>query len=448
MKNIFRQSSIATIVKDLDEKEITQEEIYAIARSRFDIYNSIYKPFKCVLTFEQAKDEREESVPARYRPLNGIPFGIKDIFNTRTLPTEMGSDLWNGFIAGNNARCVESLQRSGAIPFGKTVTAEFAVHTLNETLNPYNIYRTPGTSSSGSAVAVALGIVPFAIGSQTAASIIRPASFCGVWGMKPSFGLIPRTGSLKTTDSLDTIGFFAFFGSDLKRLLSVMRVKGPDYPYVFKKIDSRGANPKDPSMPWKVGIFTSSFRSEAEFEVLDAFDIFIQRLSSTGHIHLRELADEFGTDIHANHEKIYDKSLWYYFQQEALDGEQVSCLMMEAIARGLTISACDYKLALKKQSEQQLLADMLYYDYDIILTLSTVTTAPMRHEIEKQDPSLIWTYLGMPSVNIPFSQSSSGLPIGLQIVSKRYDDYVLLQFAKYLIDLGLVSDSSLVLPLD
>ena len=116
--------------------------------------------------------------------------------------------MWAGFTSGNDSRVIYYLKESGSVIPGKTDTAEFAVHAIGNCLNPHNITRTPGTSSSGSAVSVLLGMVPAAIGTQTAGSIVRPASFCGVYECKPFFGLIPRTGMLKTTDSLDTIGFF------------------------------------------------------------------------------------------------------------------------------------------------------------------------------------------------------------------------------------------------
>ena len=166
-----------------------------------------------------------------------------------------------------------------ALSFGKTITAEFAVHALNATLNPYDVSKTPGTSSSGSAVAVALGIVPFALGTQTAGSIIRPASFCGVWGFKPSFGLIPRTGVLKTTDSLDTVGFFSFFGSDLRRILSTVRVSGKNYPKVFQKVDQRGPFPKPKDTQWKIGILYTSFWSNADDDIKTNFNNIIDVLS-------------------------------------------------------------------------------------------------------------------------------------------------------------------------
>ena len=420
-----------------------QSDLYRESIARFNLYNSYYMPFTCVLTHEEAMLENKLPRTKAKAYLNGIPFGIKDIFNTRTLPTEMGSKIWKNFIAGNNARCIDHLTTSGALAFGKTVTAEFAVHALNETLNPYNIDRTPGTSSSGSAVAVALGIVPFAIGSQTAASIIRPASFCGVWGMKPSFGLIPRTGVLKTTDSLDTVGFFSFFGSDLKRILSVMRVKGPDYPYVYKSVDSRGPKPKSANNPWRVGIFRSQFWHHADEEVRDALSTLANTLANDVNIDVVEVSESPGDHIHNNHSIIYDKSLAYYFEQEAMLADQVSKLMLDAIHRGSKVSPIDYKLALKQQAHDQQFVESLYCDYDVLLTLSTATTAPKRNIPEQPDPSLIWTYLGMPAINIPFSLSSAGLPVGLQIVSKRYDDYLLLQFLEYIQSRSIVDDPSL-----
>jgi Asp-tRNA(Asn)/Glu-tRNA(Gln) amidotransferase A subunit family amidase len=165
----------------------------------------------------------------------------------------MGSAIWKDFMPGNDSRCVDSLKKSGAIIGGKTVTAEFAVHSLNETLNPHDIKLTPGTSSSGSAVAVLLGIFPVAIGTQTAGSIIRPASFCGVYGFKPSFGIIPRTGMLKTTDSLDTIGFFVSHQKNMRIVLDAIRVHGSNYPYSFEPFSDKKRQEKGKSERWRVG---------------------------------------------------------------------------------------------------------------------------------------------------------------------------------------------------
>ena len=148
----------------------------------------------------------------------------------------MGSIIWKDFRPGNNARIIDSLNFEGGILIGKTVTSEFAIHASNKTLNPFNKSRKVGTSSSGSAVAVTLGVVPFALGTQTAGSIIRPSSFCGIFGMKPTYGLLPRTGILKTTDTLDNPGFMTANLYSLKNILDIVRVKGKNYPFVFNHI--------------------------------------------------------------------------------------------------------------------------------------------------------------------------------------------------------------------
>ena len=135
-------------------------------------------------------------------------FTVKDIFNTYIFPTEMGSPIWKGFKAGNNARVITSILNAGYNFIGKTVTSEFAVHSDTTTLNPLNKKRITGTSSSGSAVSVLLGESDISLATQSGASISRPASYCGVLGFKPSFGLMPRTGILKTCDPFDTVGFF------------------------------------------------------------------------------------------------------------------------------------------------------------------------------------------------------------------------------------------------
>ena len=249
--------------------------------------------------------------------LAGIPFGAKDIFNTKAYATQMGSPIWEGFTPGNDARVVSSLLNAGALIAGKTVTAEFAVHALNETLNPHDISRTPGTSSSGSAAAVASGMVPFALASQTAGSIIRPASFCGIWGMKPSFGLIPRTGVLKTTDSLDTIGFVAAHGSSLRSILNYVRVRGPNYPFVFEHLDARGDRPKPEDEIWKVGFVKTHVCSRAQPYVHSAVEDLANRIGSEPGFEVEEISwPSKLADTHRVHESIYNKSLSYYFKRQ------------------------------------------------------------------------------------------------------------------------------------
>ena len=233
MKNIeslFHKHSIPDIVNKTKSGELSLEEINSNCLNYYQKFEESIKSFTCFSVSEVDRDYKGFRFGTTHRDenyLENIPFGVKDIFNTCDFPTQMGSDLWAGFQPGNDARVVDSVLKQGALLVGKTATAEFAVHSLGLTRNPHDLTRTPGTSSSGSAAAVSAGIIPFALATQTAGSIKRPSSYCGVWGFKPSFGLIPRTGVLKTTDTLDTIGFITSHALNLRPLLDVLRLTSP-----------------------------------------------------------------------------------------------------------------------------------------------------------------------------------------------------------------------------
>lgn len=373
--------------------------------------------------------------------LHGMPVGVKDIFNTKDFPTQMGSEIWKNFSPGNNARCVESLINKGSIVLGKTVTAEFAVHELNETKNPHNLEHTPGTSSSGSAVAVACGIVPYALATQTAGSISRPSSFCGVWGMKPSFGLIPRTGVLKTTDSLDTVGFISTHGENLVHILNALRVSGPDYPFVYKNIDCRVRD----NNKIKIGYIKTYTWDSAEEYVVNAIKNIISEIEGIEKIQVEEiiLPEKFN-HAHEVHERIYNKSLAYYFQQESKLGSKISTVMKKMIDDGNKITIDQYVEALKNQ--EHLAGDLsknILKDYDMVISIGTASTAPKRNITELPDPSLIWTLCHIPSVSIPLGRDEQNLPFGIQFISKRWGDYQLLELVKKYINAGILKKGSM-----
>ena len=375
--------------------------------------------------------------------LDGIPFGVKDIFNTKTFPTQMGSPLWKNFTPGNNARVVDSLLFAGGLVVGKTVTAEFAVHALNETLNPHDSSKTPGTSSSGSAAAVATGMVPFALASQTAGSIIRPASFCGVWGMKPSFGMIPRTGVLKTTDSLDTVGFVAAHAKSLRTILDITRVKGPDYPYVYKNVDKQGARPKASNRPWRVGFVKTHTWGTATDYARQAVEDLAKRISREEGFEVEEI--EWPSDLRAAHEVhtfIYNKSLSYYFQNEKKMDSEVTPIMKKMIEAGDSINPAEFRLTLEHQASYCEGLDQLLSPYDIVLSLGTSSSAPLRGVEELPDPSLIWTLGHVPSIAVPVFRCPEGLPFGTQFVSRKWNDYLLLQGVEELVDRGMLPPGS------
>lgn len=373
-------------------------------------------------------------------PLYGIPIGIKDIFNTQDFPTEMGSPLWKGFTPGNDARVVHYLRIANAIIFGKTETAEFAVHTLGRSKNPYDLTRSPGTSSSGSAIAVATGMVPFALGTQTAGSIIRPASFCGVYGFKPSFGLIPRTGMLKTTDSLDQVGYFARTPQDLELLFDIVRVKGRDYPISEAALNDTNRQTVI-KRPWRIRFVRTPVWNKAEEHTKKLLESFIQTLSQQKNFQVEEfiLPSEFEL-AHKMHQTIYTRSLAYYFKNELQKRSLVSNIFYEFAAHAKEISAEQFDAAIEYQNRISHIIDRAFEGFDIIISISTASHAPLREEREIDDPSLIWTMCRNPTINIPAFKTHAGLPIGLQAIARRYNDKLLLNFVKLIRNMDLIPD--------
>jgi Asp-tRNA(Asn)/Glu-tRNA(Gln) amidotransferase A subunit family amidase len=363
------------------------------------------------------------------RPLEAMPVGVKDIFNTSDFPTQMGSPLWAGFTPGNDARAVFNLKRAGGLVPGKTETAEFAVHTLGHTLNPWAPDRTPGTSSSGSAVAVALGMVPAALVTQTAGSIVRPSSFCGVWGMKPSFGLIPRTGMLKTTDSLDTVGFFASHATDLGRLLDSLRVHGRDFPLSDRAFNDQARQAPPTMRPWRVGIVRSHVWSYVPAYAQQALRRWAHKLATDPRYEIEDatLPGEMD-ESHAVHATIYNRALAYYFKAEFQKAELVSPMMNALIEAGQRISPAAYAQALDRQVDLSRVMERFTREFDVLITLSTAGEAPLRHVEELPDSALMWTLTQLPAVSAPVFKSPGGLPFGLQLVARRYNDPLLLKF--------------------
>jgi Asp-tRNA(Asn)/Glu-tRNA(Gln) amidotransferase A subunit family amidase len=367
-------------------------------------------------------------------PLSFIPFGIKDIFNTRTLPTSMGSEIWKGFKAGNNARIVDDIFESGGIIFSKTTTAEFAVHfiTPETTLNPYNQKHITGTSSSGSAVSVSCGALPISLGTQTAGSIIRPASFCGIYGFKPSFGAIDRTGVLKTNDTFDTIGFLSADIYGIKKTLYNTMQKGKDYPYSLNYFLNFEKYKQKNDLNIKIGVISDNLLIFKDFEnyVKNDFSDTISNISKSFHISDIPYLN-FLDEIHALHETMYSKSLSYYFKNEVKNYESISNVMHEMIKRGDRISTNSYVDCLKKQPIYRKKFDEIFENYDFIIVPSTASYAPELSKNEISDTCLIWTFLGYPTITIPlYICIEKNLPYGLQIIAKKYDDFALLDFSE------------------
>lgn len=450
-ENIFLKSGIKDILKKIEKKEITTSEIAEQCIERIEEYNDKYKVW---VSYDEKKlHEQSDKISERIgngesiRVLEGIPVGVKDIFNTYDFPTQMGSPLWKGFTAGNDARVVYYLKEAGAIIPGKTDTAEFAVHAIGNCLNPHDVTRTPGTSSSGSSVAVALGMTPAAIGTQTAGSIVRPASFCGVYGCKPSFGLIPRTGMLKTTDSLDTIGFFTSKYEDLQTLFEVIRVHGSNYPLSNDALNDEKRQNKSPGKPWKIAFVKTHTWENAFDYAKDSITEFVNKINGLkdAEVEIAELPEAV-KHSHNVHQTIYDKTLSYYFQEELQNPELISPVMNEIFIRGRKISVEQYHKALRDQEVITNAMDSFFDHYDVLISLSTAGEAPPREETERPDPSLIWTLAHLPVVCAPAFISPGGLPFGVQFAARKYNDKLLFRFTDYLRKSGLIPEGTNPLP--
>lgn len=441
--SFFSELCIGDIRRAYREQRLTPLDVAQWCISAWRAQEHLYHAWEC---FDETKLLQAAQHSTEYlrsgrpeRSLEGIPVGVKDIFNTVDFPTQMGSPLWSGFTPGNDARAVFNVKRAGGVIPGKTVTAEFAVHSLGKTLNPYSVAVTPGTSSSGSAVAVATGMVPVALGTQTAGSIVRPASFCGVWGCKPSFGLVPRTGMLKTTDSLDSVGYFVSHAADLRTVLDALRVHGRNFPISHAALHDLARQSPPVGRPWRVAVVRPYVWEHAPDYARAALAAWVDKLAHRGTCDVKEVSLPAPMQrSHDVHETIYNRALAYYFKEEFTRAELISPVMNRLITAGQQVSNSQYEAALEEQVALARQMDAFFADFDVLVTLSTAGHAPIREQEEAPDSALMWTLTHLAVVSAPAFVSPNGLPFGLQIAARRYNDPLLFSFIDQLVAQGLL----------
>lgn len=438
-------TEIARLVAAGDLSAETIVEVYYRRIAQVDGRVGAWVSLNREYAIEQAQSvDNQVRIGGSAGSLAGVPFGVKDVINTVVLPTKMGSPIWERHNAGNDARVVSHLRWEGAVVAGKTVTAEFAVHEPGRTRNPHDLLRTPGTSSSGSAAAVATAMVPFALGTQTSGSLIRPASFCGIYAFKPTFGWVPRTGVLKTTDTLDQIGFHARHVVDLRLLFEVARVKGRDH-VLKERLLKRFPDKKK----WRVGLLKTHLWHHAPQYAQEALVGFANDLRSRCvEVVETRLPDGFDT-AHEIHGRIYDSDLSYYFRKEAcIDPEQMSVQLRAIVDNGKRISPETYRIALEQQVNLSEKLDNLFDEkgLDILLSLSSNGEAPAQEPIPFRDPCAIFTMCGVPTMSLPVFRSPRGLPFGAQVTGRKYSDYVLLSFVEHLASEEVLNSAAIAEP--
>ena len=377
------------------------------------------------LALQQARSaDRYQASGAALGPLHGVPVGIKDIIDTADMPTENGTVLHAGRRPVKDATVVARLRAAGAVIMGKTVTTELATYSPGKTRNPHDPEHTPGGSSSGSAAAVAAGMVPLAVGTQTNGSVIRPAAFCGVVGFKPSFGLINREGVLRQSPALDQIGVFARSAEDAA-LLAENLCDAAALPRWLE-----GGGPAPVRLP-RIAFVKTSIWNRTAFDAREALAGLVARLGGTViEVEMPEAAagawDWQRTVMEAEIAASYDRE-WKQGR------EQLSESLRSQIERGRSVTAVDYQHALERIAPVNAAFEPLYAAYDVIMTPAVPGTAP-RGLDSTGDPAFctLWTFCGMPALTLPLLRNTNGLPLGVQLVAPRYCDAQLLRAARWL----------------
>lgn len=367
-------------------------------------------------------------------PLHGVPVGVKDILDTADMPTENGTILHRGRRPMKDAAVVERLRAAGAIILGKTVSTELAVYSPGKTKNPHDPTRTPGGSSSGSAAAVASFMVPVAVGTQTNGSVIRPAAYCGVFGFKPSHGLISRHNILKQSPPLDTVGVMGRTLEDTALLADVLIGHDPRDPHSHPRSHpqiSRIMAEEPPVEPRLVFIRTPVW-DQAEESTKDAFRELCEHL---GDVQIMELPPIF-EGAHEDHRRIMEADLALSFAKEYRDGkDKLSNVLREMIERGQQVLAMDYNAAVARISDYQAEIDEIIHVFDAILTPATAGEAPVGLDATGSPAfCTIWTLAGLPALTMPILQGPNGMPLGAQLVSAKGDDARLFRTARWLLN--------------
>jgi len=375
---------------------------------------------------------RERDAEAPRSALHGLPFAVKDIFDTADMPTEYGSPIHAGRRPRVDAACVRRLREAGAVVLGKTVTTEFATYRPPRTVNPLDPERTPGGSSSGSAAAVADGMVPLALGSQTAGSTIRPASFCGCFGFKPTHGAVDLGGALRLSARLDTIGAMARSAADLELLLDALLDPAPGA--------GRSGAEHPPAAPWSgadAGAPRFALVRTRHWELADTSGrAAVERAAALLEAAGAEVAE---TVLPAPFDGLTDAqtTIMAFDCARSLaaerehHGERLSVPLRELLDQGAATGDDEYRdaVALAERCRAQLGEALA--GADAILTPAAIGEAPPRDSTGDPVFCRAWTLLGTPAVSVPGMSGEHGLPVGIQLVGAPGSDRALLAVAAW-----------------
>jgi Asp-tRNA(Asn)/Glu-tRNA(Gln) amidotransferase A subunit family amidase len=352
--------------------------------------------------------------------LHGLPIGVKDLFDTADMPTSYGSSIYARHRPSADAAAVALSREAGALILGKTVTTEFATFSPGKTRNPHRLDHTPGGSSSGSAAAVADHMVPLALGTQTAGSVIRPAAFCGIVGFKPSNGRIPRAGLKDLSDTLDTIGVFGRSVDDAALFAAALLA------------DRRLLDPWDGAVP-RIGIRRTFEWPHADDDTQAAMELAIQRLSQAGAPTAEAaLPAPFAALVRVQSDIMDYEEARSFAHERLRHAGALSPHLAAVLKAGAAIGAERHEANRAATREARRMTEACFDGVDVLLAPSTIGAAPPGLQ-STGDPLFcrMWTLLGLPCVHLPFARAANGMPVGLQMIGRFDDDRGTLRAARW-----------------
>ena len=436
MTDIFSLSleELAAKIKDAQLTSVDVCEKYIERINKFDKDIKAWAHFDKKVLLEkaaEADDHRRSGKPIG--PLHGVPIAVKDIIGTVDMPTECGTVIRKGKSYSQNAEIIDLLHASGAIVMGKTATSELAYLGPPATTNPHDKTRTPGGSSSGSAASVASFMAPASIGSQTGGSVIRPASYCGVVGYKPSYGLISRNGVLRTSYHLDHIGVFGKTVEDVALLAKIL-IKKDSYDKATIHYSSEfmlDECKKGPMFDPKFIFYKTESWKKIDKKSRESFEFFIKSFKKN--IEVFDTPSYF-KDIDKYHRIIHETDLANNFQVYYKKSKnKLSKEMQTAISRGMKHSAKEYLDAVDFMSRSYESYKEVFEDYHGVLSpCSTGVADKGLKSTGSADFKRVWSYMHTPAISLPLLQGENNLPLGLQLIGDKFDDQRFLGVANWL----------------
>lgn len=401
--------------------EISSEDLVRACLARIEVREDTVGAWQFIDPDRALADARRRDGETARGLLHGIPIGVKDIIETADMPTTHGSEIYAGHMPGSDAPCVALAREAGAIILGKTVTTEFAAITPGKTKNPHDPTRIPGGSSSGSAAAVADHHVPIALGTQTIGSIVRPATYCGAVGYKPTFGTFSFAGIKRQAESMDTLGFMTRTVDDVGLFAAVLL--GLDKAFETAPLAS----------PPRVGVCRSPHWPKAEASTVAIMDRSIALLEKSGAtLEDVELSANFDSVLDAQWTILLFESARVLAHERIRHRDLMSERLLELLDQGMAVPHADYVAALDLARRCRAEIAPVFGRYDALLTPSAAGEAP----VGIQTPSdllfqRLWTVLHLPCLTLPGFTGEAGLPVGIQFVGGHGDDMGLLRVARW-----------------